>query len=117
RNPAAHLRARRTANSRAEPRSGLSRLPADRQRLARAGLVPRWPSAADRHRMVAQLPSAIRRSTSHQGWTSCMKTNTRTMTTAIAALGLTALLAYADPAHSVNLDFLDESVRAEPDLF
>jgi len=46
-----------------------------------------------------------------------MKTNTRTMTTAIAALGLAALLAYADAAQSVKLDFSDESVGAEPKSF
>src|SRR5207245_4444670 len=44
-------------------------------------------------------------------------TNTRTMTTAIAALGLTVLLAYADAAQSVKLDFSDETVGAEPKSF
>src|SRR5262249_51834283 len=117
RNPAADLRARPTVHSAADCRRGLSGLRARRQRIARARLVPRRPAAADRHRMVAQPTAAKRCSTSHQERRSCMKTSTRTTTIAVAAFGLAALLAYADAAQSVKLDFSDETVGAEPKSF
>src|SRR5262249_61950919 len=67
--------------------------------------------------MVAQPLSPTRRSTSHQERRSFMTTSTRITTIAVAALGLAALLAYADAAQSVKLDFSDETVGAEPKSF
>src|SRR5437762_5872309 len=46
-----------------------------------------------------------------------MKTSKRSLTVAVAAAGLAALLAYAGAVQSVKLDFSDETVGAEPKSF
>src|SRR5262249_14345497 len=113
--PAAHLRAGGTASSDAGRRRGVSRLPTARQRIARPRLVPRRPSAPDRHRMVVEPPPAANRPTTHQRRRSTMTTSKRTIT--IAAACLARLLTYAGAAQPLKVDFSDETVGGEPKSF
>jgi len=46
-----------------------------------------------------------------------MKTSNRSLTIAAAAVGLTALLTYADAGQPLKVDFSDETVGAEPKSF
>src|SRR5262249_29262907 len=117
RNPAAHLRAGGTAGADADRRRGVSGLPVARQRIAGPRLVPRRPSAADRHRMVAEPPPAANRPPTHHRRRSTMTTSKCTITIAAACVGLAALLTYAGAAQSLKVDFSDETVGGEPKSF
>jgi hypothetical protein len=46
-----------------------------------------------------------------------MKSSKRNVTIAVAAVGLAALLRYADAAQPLKIDFSDETVGAEPKSF
>jgi hypothetical protein len=117
RSPAAHLRAGGTAGSDADRRRGLSGLPVARQRIARPRLVPRRPSAPDRHRVVVEPPPAANRRPTHQTRRSTMTTSKHTIAITAAGVGLAALLTYASAAQHLKVDFSDETVGGEPKSF
>src|SRR5262249_33862552 len=117
RSPAAHLRVGGKADSDAHPGRGVSGLPPARERIACPRLVPRRPSAADRHHMVVEPPPPANRPTTHQRRRSSMTTSKPTIAIAAACVGLAALLTYAGAAQPLKVDFSDETVGGEPKSF
>src|ERR1700716_3638890 len=82
-----------------------------------AAVVPRRPSAADRHRVVAEPPPTSNRRTTHQSRRPTMNMIKRTIGAAVACGALAALLIYANAAQPLKLDFSDETVGGEPKSF
>src|SRR4051795_12993117 len=79
-------------------------------------LVLRRPSAADRPRVAVAPPRAANRP-AHQRWRSTMTMIKRTIGTAIACVGLTALLLTANAGQLLKIDFSEDTVGAEPKAF
>src|SRR5262249_5505941 len=117
RNPAADLRARGTADSAAGRRRGLPGLSPARQRIGRARLVLRRPSAADCHCMVAQPPPAANPVPTHQKWRSAMKPSKHRRKRGLTPAALVFLRVYAYASPPLKFDFSDETVGAEPKSF
>ena len=116
RDSAAALRAGGTAGSAAGRGGGVPRLPVGRRCPARAPVVLRRPSAADRPRVAVAAPRAANRP-AHQRRRSTMNMIKRTIGMAIACLGLTALLLSANAGQLLKIDFSDDTVGAEPKSF